>query len=481
MKAALILATQLLEDHPALTDKSVDLLIMIEAKDVSAKLPYHRHKLILLFSAMRHFRDKLHEDGHKIIYHALSDTPSFSKALSSTLKSNSITELIWMKSSDMPTNARLGEITNAAKAASSQYDNRMFITPEGELKDWFKDHPRSLMETFYRWQRQRTGILSEGNLPVGGRWNFDADNRRPLPKKGITIPAVTLPNADATTHEVIDMVSVEFPDNPGDGANFWLPVTHAEAKKWLDSFMMERFDEFGTYEDAMKSGEPFLFHSMLSPLMNCGLLSVEAVIQSVLSTYENEGTPLHSVEGFIRQIIGWREYMYGMYLTQSTLKEANYFGFTKPLEDWWYGEDALQQDLPPPVLGALRTTLKYGYNHHIERLMILGNWFLINEYDPRSVYRWFSTMYVDAYEWVMVPNVMGMSQYADGGNIASKPYISGGNYLQKMGQWWPTASAAQKSIYTQLYWQFLEHNYDLLKKNYRMGLVLKQIQSRRGR
>lgn len=481
MKAALILGTQLLENHPALTDTSVDIIIMIEAKDVSAKLPYHRHKLILLFSAMRHFKAQLTRDGHKVIYRTLSDTPSFSDALTEIIKKNKVSELVWMVSSDTPTNKRLELLCDSLSVTTSHYDNGLFITSDSELRTWFKDHPRSLMEVFYRWQRQRTGILCEGTLPVGGRWNFDADNRKPLPKQSIHIPSIELPAVDKQTQEVIDMVNTAFPDNPGNGADFWLPVTHKDAKKRLESFISERFENFGTYEDAMKNGEPFLFHSVLSPLLNCGLLSVNEVIEAALNAYEKDNIPLHSVEGFIRQIIGWREYMYGMYLTQQDLKDANYFGFTKQLEDWWYNDEALSQDLPPPVLGALQTVLKYGYNHHIERLMILGNWFLINEYDPRSVYRWFSTMYVDAYEWVMVPNVMGMSQYADGGKTATKPYISGGNYLQKMGQWWPSAAAAQKSIYTELYWQFLENNYELLKKNYRMSLVLKQVQARRAK
>jgi deoxyribodipyrimidine photolyase-related protein len=166
--------------------------------------------------------------------------------------------------------------------------------------------------------------------------------------------------------------------------------------------------------------------------------------------------------------------MYGIYLTKPEMISENYFGFHKQLEDWWYTADCLKEDLPPPVLSALRTVHTYGYNHHIERLMVLGNWFLLNEYDPKSVYRWFLSMYVDAYEWVMVPNVMGMSQYADGGKTATKPYISGGNYLQKMGHWWPNAVEAKDSAFTTLYWQFLQNNYKKLETNFRMSLALKQ-------
>jgi deoxyribodipyrimidine photolyase-related protein len=221
------------------------------------------------------------------------------------------------------------------------------------------------------------------------------------------------------------------------------------------------------------AGEPFLFHSVLSPLLNCGLLGPRQLIDAALLAYKNGTMPLHSCEGFIRQIIGWREYMNGMYHMLPDLKEANYFEFTKKLEGWWYTSEFEQQDLPIPVKAALKTVHTYGYNHHIERLMVLGNWFLLNEYNPQSVYEWFSSMYVDAYDWVMIPNVQGMSQYADGGIIATKPYISGGNYLQKMGRWWPTLDQAKKSDYNVLYWKFLNTNRSKLTGNPRMGIVLK--------
>ncbi|MBC7512650.1 cryptochrome/photolyase family protein [Candidatus Saccharibacteria bacterium] len=479
MKAGLILATQLLEYHPALTDASVDLIIMVEAKDVSSTRLYHRHKLILLFSAMRHYREIVTKHNKKLIYLDMTDTPVYKDSVAKVIIANQVDELVWMTSSDLPTNTHLTNLCKSLGITSTQYPNGLFMTPEADVREWFEKHPKAVMETFYRWQRQRTGILTEGTLPIGGKWNFDEENRQPLPKKGLIIPEITLPVIDSITEEVIKMVNAEFAVNPGSGADFWLPVTHDAARDWLEQFITERFDQFGPYEDAMKDSEPFLFHGVLSPLLNCGLLSVGQVVKAALDAYSNDQARLSSVEGFIRQITGWREYMYGMYLSRPEMKDENYFGFTKQLEDWWYSEDALMQDLPPPVVGALRTVMKYGYNHHIERLMILGNWFLLNEYDPKSVYAWFSSLYVDAYEWVMVPNVMGMSQYADGGKTATKPYISGGNYLHKMGRWWPSTADAQKSEFTQMYWKFLENNYDLLKKNHRMALVLKRVEPTR--
>ncbi len=476
MKAALILGTQLFRDHPALSDSDVDTFIMIEARDACAKLPYHQHKLVLLLAAMREYRDFLTTQGKTVHYFKLEDTPSFADALKSVMAEHSVERLSWMAPSDQPTRRRLEALAEGIER--HQYPNMLFLTPEDDVRAWFDGKKSPLMETFYRWQRKRTGILMNGDQPEGGEWNYDADNRQPFPKAGIEVPALPRVKRSKNVDDVIAAVARLFPENPGVADDFWLPVSHDDADEWLERFFTERFSQFGQYEDAMKAGEPFLFHSVISPLLNIGLLSVQQVIDGALAAYERGDAPLSGVEGFVRQIIGWREYMYGLYLAKPEMKEMNFFGFTKPLEPWWYTADWEKQDLPPPVASALATVHRYGYNHHIERLMVLGNWFLLNEYDPRDVYRWFSALYVDAYEWVMVPNVMGMSQYADGGYTATKPYISGGNYLEKMGRWWGSTAKARESEFTELYWQFLANQYDALKSNHRMSLVLKQAVAR---
>lgn len=301
-----------------------------------------------------------------------------------------------------------------------------------------------------------------------------------MPKGGIEIPTLPTLTRDDITQSAIEDVRSIFKNHPGDAQLLWLPVTHQAAKEWLETFLAERLEQFGRYEDAMKLKEPVLFHSALSSLMNCGLLTPRYVVEQVLQAYESGNAPLAAVEGFVRQVIGWREYMYGKYrLQRQELLSANYFGFTKQLETWWYGDEQIPASLLLPVRDALEKTIRYGYAHHIERLMILGNWFLLNQYDPKSVYEWFLSMYTDAYEWVMVGNVMGMSQYADGGGIATKPYISGGNYLQTMGRFWSSAKVARESEFTVKYWQFVESNYDKLKNNHRMSLVLKRISPKR--
>ncbi len=357
------------------------------------------------------------------------------------------------------------------------YPDELFLTPSSDLDEWFAAHPTARMEDFYRWQRRRTGILMDGDSPAGKRWNFDADNREPLPRDGITVPALPAADHDEITREVISDVAEHFAEAPGDPAAFWLPVTPDAARAWLEDFAAHRLALFGRYEDAMTADEPFLFHSVLSPLLNIGLLRVDEVIDAALAA--REAVPLAALEGFVRQVIGWREYMRGAYRAMPQLAEANHFALTRRLEPWWYTGRGIPDDLPVPVRTVLDRVHRWGYAHHIERLMVLGNWFLLQGYDPREVYDWFSAMFVDAYEWVMVPNVKGMSQYADGGRVATKPYISGGAYLQKMGSWWPSAAAARDSAFTTAYWKFLDEHEDQLAGNPRLAMPLAQMRKRR--
>ena len=227
----------------------------------------------------------------------------------------------------------------------------------------------------------------------------------------------------------------------------------------------------------MAAGEPFLFHGVLSPLLNIGLLSVEEVVAAALEA--EDSVPLASLEGFVRQVIGWREYMRGAYRAMPELHDANHFGLSRELEAWWYTGRGIPDDLPIPVRTVLQRVHRWGYAHHIERLMVLGNWFLLQGYAPRAVYDWFSALFVDAYEWVMVPNVQGMSQYADGGRVASKPYVSGGAYLQKMGSWWGSSAEARGSDFTSAYWEFLDAHENRLTGNPRLSLPLAQMRKRR--
>ncbi|ROR66622.1 cryptochrome/photolyase family protein [Agrococcus jenensis] len=477
MKAALILGTQLLERHPAFDDDEIDELFLVESAALFDRLPYHQHKIVLVLSAMRHMVDRLEREGRTVRTVRLGDGLSFAEGVTRLIERHGAEGIAWMRAADRGVDRRIDRIAARAGMRTRRWADRAFLTPEPELDAWFRDHPRARMEDFYRWQRQRTGILMEGESPAGGRWNYDVDNREPLPKGGIDIPPVPRREPDAITLEVIDEVRERFPDHPGDARDFWLPVTHEDARAWLGAFVDERLPEFGRFEDAMAADEPVLFHSVLTPSLNLGLLTPHDVVDAVLEA--SGDVPLPSLEGFVRQVIGWREYMRGMYRAHPELDGANALGLTRELEPWWYTGDGIPDELPVPVRTVLERVLRHGYAHHIERLMVLGNWFLLEGYAPASVNRWFLSLFVDAYEWVMVPNVFGMSQFADGGMVGTKPYVSGGAYLQRMGRWWPSARAAKESAFTDGYWDFLQRHEAVLKGNPRLALPLAQMRARR--
>lgn len=339
------------------------------------------------------------------------------------------------------------------------------------FSEWADDKKRLQMEQFYRWQRQRLNtLMQEEGTPEGGKWNYDSDNRKPLPKN-VQLPEIVFPKASKHRSDIVQLIEKYFPDHPGTTTMNWLPTTRVQAHTWLEHFLRDRLEHFGDYEDAMLKGETFLYHSAVSALMNIGLLHPEEVVAEALKTK----APLASKEGFVRQIIGWREFVFGMYHFKPVgWKDENYFEVSQPLPDWWW---QLKGSPEPPLEDVLSRLETYGYSHHIERLMVLGNYMLLSQYNPQEVYAWFMTMYVDAYEWVMVPNVIGMSQYADGGiergGFATKPYISGSNYLQKMGKWWPNTHAAKESGWTKLYWQFLIRNEHKLSNNFRLRPLFK--------
>ncbi|MFG6401133.1 cryptochrome/photolyase family protein [Microbacterium sp. P04] len=477
MRAALVLGTQLLDQHPATLDDDIDEFFFVESAALFERLPYHQHKIVLILAAMRSTARRWQLEGRTVRYVRLGEGLSFSAGVARLIGEHGAEGLAWMRATDRGVDDRLERLCAREGVRTRTYPDELFLTPEGEVDEWFAAHPTPVMEDFYRWQRRRTDTLMDGRRPTGGRWNFDEDNRRPLPKGGLEIPALPTVTHDEITREVIAEVRERFGDHPGDARDFWLPVTPAEARGWLESFVRERLRDFGPYEDAMTADQPFLFHSVLSPLINLGLVTVAEVMDAALNA--GDDVPLASLEGFLRQVIGWREYMRGMYRAHPALADVNFLELHRPLEEWWYTGRDIPEDLPVPVRTVLERVHRWGYAHHIERLMVLGNWFLLEGYAPREVNRWFLTLFVDAYEWVMVPNVMGMSQYADGGLVATKPYVSGGAYLQRMGRWWRNAGEAKAAAYTDGYWRFLERHEDRLADNRRLSRPLAQMRARR--
>ena len=324
--------------------------------------------------------------------------------------------------------------------------------------DKFYNNKKYNHQNFYKWQRIRLNILIKDNKPVGGRWSFDSDNRKKLPKN-VQIPDITYPKKNKYIKEAIEYTLKYFSNNYGSLDNFIYPINHFESKKWLNDFLKNRFNNFGIYEDAETTRSPFLFHSVLTPMMNIGLLTDTEVLNETLK-YQSK-VPLASFEGFIRQIIGWRNYMYSIYLLEGdSLKKLNFFSHKNKLnkEIMWKGETDIL-----PIDNIIKKIINYGYAHHIERLMYLGNYLLLCMIDPKDVYHIFMEWTIDAYEWVMVPNVYGMSQFADGGLMMTRPYFSSSNYILKMSDY---SKGTWCKIFDSLYYNFINKHQKYLKSNY---------------
>jgi len=318
-------------------------------------------------------------------------------------------------------------------------------------------------------QRQRLNILMEGDQPAGGVWSFDTENRKQWPRKQVPPPApIVKPGPQVA--EAITYVEQRFPDNPGELDSFNYPITAADALKWLRQFLEQRLVGFGTYEDAMVIGESILHHSVLTPMLNIGLLTPAQVIEETLAYSGRADVPMNDLEGFIRQVIGWREFMMVMYRKIGVAqRNANFWNHQRPLPAAFYaGETGVA-----PVDLVIRQLLKSGYSHHIERLMVLGNFMLLCEIRPDDVYRWFMEMYIDAYDWVMVPNVYGMSQFADGGWLCTKPYISGSNYIRKMSDYAPGPWC---EIWDGLFWRFIDRHREFFRRQPRLSMMAIQLE-----
>lgn len=477
MKAILIWGNQLTLNHNSALQSNPSLpVIMIESLSACRKHKYHKQKLRFVLTAMRDFADELVNSGRTVWYSRLDESEeNWFNELKTVCDEQGVDELVAMRQNDRTPQDRLSSWTQEHSIRLTVTPNEMFMTPTSLFNEWAEQQNRLQLEQFYRWQRKRLDILMDGSTPVGGKWNYDAENRKPLPRN-VTIPEITFPTPSKHQTVVDELIEIYFSDHPGSLETSWLPTQRQAALNWLGRFLAERFAYFGEYEDAMRNGETFLFHSALSPLLNIGLLHAEEVVAKALEC----NVPIAAKEGFIRQIIGWREFMFGLYnFRPLDWKQANYLEQHESLLEWWW---ELSDAPEPPLNDVLQRLEMYGYSHHIERLMVLGNYMLISNYSPQQVYDWFMAMYVDAYEWVMVGNVIGMSQYADGGldngGFASKPYISGSNYLQKMGSWWPTVKASKESKWTELYWGFLERHADKLSNNYRLKPLLKRFEKK---
>lgn len=411
---------------------------------------------------MQAYKEQLESKGYRVYY------IDFQSDLFQSLRTKRI-EAIWFSDPvDRLLERKLKRETLQSRIKAYRLPTPGFLTPEDWIFSFFRESHHFSMTHFYIAQRKRLKILVKGDKPTGGRWSFDSENRKKIPK-GVHLPAKPAPESNRFIEEAKRYVEKHFPENPGSVDDFFFPVTHEASERWFKDFLREKLKFFGDYQDAMLKDEPFLFHSILTPMLNVGLLTPDRIVKETLAYQEEHAVPLNSLEGFIRQIIGWREFMRAVYLLKGDEERTtNFFQHTRKLPASFYqGTTGLE-----PVDTVIRRLLHHAYAHHIERLMVLGNIMLLCEIDPDEVYRWFMELFIDAYDWVMVPNVYGMSQHADGGLITTKPYISSSNYIRKMSDF---SDGEWCRIWDGLYWRFIHERREFFKKNPRMKIMINRI------
>ncbi len=475
----LILGDQLTPSLSALDgcDKNQDLILMCEVQDEATYVKHHKKKIAFLFSAMRHFKEMLLKKQYRLRYTTLDDplnTGSLGGEVYRCLKDFSLDRIIVTH----PGEFRVLEDMQSwdekfALPVEIRSDNRFLCSPE-EFEQWAEQRRQLRMEYFYREMRQRYCVLMDPDGPVGGQWNYDSENRKP-PQERLNIPQTYQSQPDDITHDVLNMVAEHFEDHFGNLEGFQYAVTQDQAKAALLSFINQRLPQFGDYQDAMIEGEAWMFHAHIGLYLNCGLLLPMDCIEAAEKAYHMGKAPLNAVEGFIRQILGWREYVRGIYwLKMPDYADQNYLDANRPLPDFYWTADTQMNCVRQCVL----ETKANAYAHHIQRLMVLGNFALIAGLSPKAVNEWFLIVYADAYEWVELPNVSGMVLFADGGVLASKPYAAGGSYINKMSNYCVSCryKVAKKNgpdacPFNYLYWDFLARNREKLAQNPRVGMM----------
>jgi len=464
-------------------DASLDTVWMAEAVEESTHVWSSKPRTVMFLAAMRHFAFALQARGRPLHYTRL-DAPANAGSLAAHLQADILrlkpTRLVMTAPGDWRVLQAIKAVAQAHGLPLDTREDRHFFVTVGEFAAHAKGRRSLRMEYFYREQRKRHGVLMQDDEPVGGQWNFDADNRESFGAAGPgTVPPRARFEPDSVTREVMELVETRFAQHPGRLESFAWPVTRAQALQSLQAFIRERLPQFGRYQDAMWPGDPWLYHAHLSAALNLKLLNPREVVAAAEAAYREGHAPLASVEGFIRQILGWREYVRGVYWTQMPgYLERNALDAKQDLPAWfWTGATDMAC-----LRDALAQTLEHGYANHIQRLMVTGLYTLMLGVSPRQVHTWYLAVYVDAVEWVELPNTLGMSQYADGGVMGSKPYIATGKYIQRMSphckgcRYDPAQRSGDTACpFTTLYWDFLMRHETALAKNPRMALQVKNV------
>lgn len=447
---------------------------MAEDSFLASRYKYHKIKIAFFFISMRRYRDELTSKKLSVDYHELCEKNfhlDFFTKLNDSLKKLKTKKISIFEVEDKFFEKLLNDFVRKNNIEITVYPSPLFLVARSSFQQYLKNHKKPFLKTFYEGERKKFSILMDNGTPIGGHYSFDSENRKKLPKS-IHIPAPKYPNPINIPHfeNVTSIINQFFPDHPGDLNNFWLPTTRSESLKWLKRFIDERLNLFGDYQDAMTNQHDFLFHSGISSLMNSGLIVPQEVISQIEKAYLAGNCSLNSAEGFIRQVLGWREFVRGIYQNFSEKEEStNFFNHQRKLTQSWYdGTTGIV-----PLDFAIKRTIKYGHTHHIERLMVISNIMLLCEIDPHEVHKWFMELFVDSSDWVMGPNVYGMGQFSDGGIFATKPYICGSNYILKMsdyqkGSWCETMDA--------LYWSFIYKKRTYLVKNPRLSMMAKTVE-----
>lgn len=433
--------------------------------------PFHKQKIAFHRATMKFYESYLKENSFEVHYIDAQDQNADVRKLISHLNTSGVQEINYINPVDNWLEKRINTTAKAHQIKQNILDSPLFLNTNDDLKDFFTAEKKKFHQTtFYTNERKKRDILMlQGEQPEGGKWTFDTENRKKYPAKK-QAPNIQFPDLDEYYKEAKIYVTKNFSEHYGELSDaFMYPNTFKKTQEWFQDFLEQRFLEFGTYEDAIVRHNTILHHSVLTPMLNVGLITLKEIIDKVLIFATENKIPINSTEGFVRQIIGWREFIRGIYISKGSFERTkNFWGFERKIPKSFYdGTTGI-----PPIDDTIKTVLKTGYCHHIERLMVLGNFMLLCEFDPDEVYQWFMELFIDAYDWVMVPNVYGMSQFADGGLMATKPYISGSNYIMKMSDY---PKGDWQASWDGLFWRFMHVNRDFFLSNPRLGMLVKMF------
>ncbi|MFN3620321.1 cryptochrome/photolyase family protein [Sphingorhabdus sp.] len=456
--------------------KNSCIVLMVEVDEETGYVPHHKSKIAYILSAMRHHAEDLRRAGWTVDYVGLTDAEnsgSFTGEVARAIERHKVSALRVTEAGEWRVKAMLDSWPDRFDVQVTILPDDRFLCTHAEFERWAKDRKQLRMEYFYRDMRRKSGLLMNADAPEGGQWNFDTENRKPA-KRDLVMPEPLHFAPDDITQGVLKMVEERFAGNIGKTAKFGFAVTREDALKQQKHFLDHALPNFGDYQDAMLTGKPFLWHSILSPYINSGLLDPLELCRAVEEKYQAGKVPINAAEGFIRQIIGWREYVRGIYWSAGPeYVDSNALAAHRPLPAfYWTGETDMHC-----LSQAIGQTIEFSYAHHIQRLMVTGNFALLAGLDPKAVHEWYLAVYADAYEWVELPNSLGMSQFADGGVLASKPYAASGAYINRMSDYCSHCRydvkqrvGSKACPFNALYWEFIARNKDKLRKNPRMAM-----------